>query len=95
MGHRRGPKPWATTEQEAFLLARLPDYIKCQPTRRYQDFSVDTGLAFLAKWPERERLYQQGIPAEGPLTPDQFEIVQTAIKARKTVSYVNIDQSNT
>ncbi|KAG2135760.1 hypothetical protein DEU56DRAFT_913144 [Suillus clintonianus] len=84
MGHRRGPKPWASNEQEAFLLARLPDYIKCQPSKRYRDFLVDTGLAFLAKWPERAYLSRNGIPAEGPLTPDQFKIVQTAIKARKT-----------
>jgi hypothetical protein len=86
---RRGPKPWTTTEQEEFLMARLPDYIRCQPTRHYNDFIVDTNLAFLARWPERACLHGQGIPAEGLLTPQQDTIVQTATEKRKTVSDLN------
>ncbi|KAG1884066.1 hypothetical protein F4604DRAFT_1919890 [Suillus subluteus] len=81
---RRGPKPWATPEQESFLMARLPDYIKCQPSRQYNDFIVDTNFAFLAKWPERARLHRKGIPAEGLLTPQQTEIMKTALAKRKT-----------
>ncbi|KAG1864789.1 hypothetical protein F4604DRAFT_1928591 [Suillus subluteus] len=81
---RHGPKPWATPEQESFLMARLPDYIKCQPSRQYDDFIVDTNFAFLAKWPERARLHRKGIPAEGLLTPQQTEIMKTALAKRKT-----------
>lgn len=86
---RRGPKPWTTTEQEEFLMARLPDYIKCQPTRHYNDFIVNTNLAFLAKWPERAHLHGQGIPAEGLLTPQQDAIVKIATEKRKIVSDLN------
>ncbi|KAG1774212.1 hypothetical protein EV702DRAFT_1200463 [Suillus placidus] len=65
-------------------MARLPDYIRCQPTRHYNDFIVNTNLAFLAKWPERACLHGQGIPAEGLLTPQQDAIVKIATEKRKT-----------
>ncbi|KAG1884340.1 hypothetical protein F4604DRAFT_1919510 [Suillus subluteus] len=81
---RHGPKPWATPEQEAFLMARLPEYIRCQPSRQYNDFIVNTNLAFLVKWPKRACLHRQGIPAEGLLTPQQAEIIKKALAKRKT-----------
>ncbi|KAG2122505.1 hypothetical protein DEU56DRAFT_760356, partial [Suillus clintonianus] len=77
-------KDCSSLEDREFISYTMAD------VKRYRDFLVDTGLAFLAKWPERAYLSRNGIPAEGPLTPDQFKIVQTAIKARKTVSNLNI-----
>lgn len=85
---RRGPKSWTTTEQESFLMEQLPEYIRCQPSRQYEEFMSKTNFAFLAKWPERACLHQRGIPAEGSLTDQQNVILQDAIKARKTVSYL-------
>jgi hypothetical protein len=79
---RRGPKSWTTTEEEAFLTAQLPDYMKCQPSRVYTKFWADTFRAFFHRWPERARLHIE----EKNLTSDQEAILRRDIKGRQTVS---------
>jgi hypothetical protein len=89
---RRGPKSWATVEEEAFLKALLPEYRKCRHKKAYADFWIDTLRAFFLQWPERTRLHHDpnsGIPAEGDLTPHQREIVGQAIIKRKQVSQIS------
>jgi hypothetical protein len=89
---RRGPKSWATVEEEVFLKALLPEYRKCRHQKAYANFWIDTLRAFFNKWPERMRLHcdpNSGIPAEGDLTPHQREIVGQAIIKRKQVSQIS------
>jgi hypothetical protein len=81
---RRGPKSWTTTEEEVFLAAQLPDYMKCQPSRVYGKFWADTFRAFFNHWPERARLHIE----EKDLTSDQEAILRKDIKERQTVSII-------
>ncbi|KAG1727452.1 uncharacterized protein EDB91DRAFT_1086394 [Suillus paluster] len=84
----RGPKSWATVEEEAFLKALLPEYRKCRYQKAYANFWINTLRAFFNKWPECMRLHcdpNSGIPAEEDLTPHQREIVGQAITKHKQV----------
>lgn len=87
---RRGPKAWTNPEEEDFLTGRLPEYLKCQPTRVYEKFWVDTFRVFLEKWPERARKCTStnvsDIPAEGDLTHAQGEALGIVLAKRKKVS---------
>lgn len=85
MRSRRGPKPWATAEQEKFLLSLLSEYIVCQKAKVYTVFFRDMWAAFEVQWPERERAIL-GIPLEGDLTEDQTKLLTEAKSNRKTVS---------
>ncbi|KAG1884150.1 hypothetical protein F4604DRAFT_1919987 [Suillus subluteus] len=85
---RRGPKSWATVEEEAFLKALLPEYRKCWHQKAYGNFWIDTLHAIFSQWPEHMHLHRNpnlGIPAEGDLTPHQREIVGQAIVMHKQV----------
>jgi hypothetical protein len=89
---RRGRKSWSSPEEEEFLTSRLPAYIKCQPTKTYENFWAETCRQFLEKWPERTRQRTEDetcIPAEGDLTEAQIVALKNAIQKRKTVSHVN------
>ncbi|KAG1868448.1 hypothetical protein F4604DRAFT_1682372 [Suillus subluteus] len=82
-GHR-GPKPWATAEQEKFLLSLLSEYIICQKEKVYTAFFLDTWVAFEAQWPEHKRAIM-GVPLEGNLTEVQTKILTKAKSNHKTI----------
>ncbi|KAG1838728.1 hypothetical protein DFJ58DRAFT_845959 [Suillus subalutaceus] len=84
-GHR-GPKPWATAEQEKFLLSLLSEYIICQKAKVYMVFFLDMWVAFEAQWPEHQHAIM-GVPLEGNLTEVQTKILTKAKSSRKTILY--------
>src|ERR1700709_1370544 len=74
----RGRKSWTDSDEQEFLTSRLTEYIKCQPTKSYDNFWVDMFHSFFDKWPERERT-DNCIPVEGDLTEDQRAALTNAI----------------
>ncbi|KAG1876719.1 hypothetical protein DFJ58DRAFT_836002 [Suillus subalutaceus] len=80
-----GPKSWATVEEDAFLKALLPEYIRARHWKMYDNFWTNTFQSFFHQWPERMHLHHDGIPTEGDLTPHEKDIVRLAIKQRRVV----------
>ncbi|KAG2107219.1 uncharacterized protein F5147DRAFT_774438 [Suillus discolor] len=77
MQRRRGPKPWATAEQQKFLLSLLSKYIICQKAKVYTAFFLNMWVAFEVQWPEHKRAIM-GVPLEGDLTAAQTKILTDA-----------------
>lgn len=92
---QRGRKSWTNPDEEEFLISRLPEYIKCQPTKAYGNFWADTFRVFLEKWPERARLSgkcakdQTCVLAEGDLPEVQLAALKISVQKRKAVSHFN------
>ena len=78
---------WATVEQNAFLTARLDQFIAAQTQRNLISFYSLTCHDFFERWSERERLYPAPASGEAPtLTPTDLKSLATAIVKRKSVS---------
>ncbi|KAG1806182.1 uncharacterized protein BJ212DRAFT_1303705 [Suillus subaureus] len=81
-----GPKPWTTVEEDVFLKALLPEFIRAQHLKMFVNVWADTFCSFFYQWPKCTCLYHNSVPVEGDLTPDQLKIVKLAIAEHRIMT---------
>lgn len=79
------PQKWTTKEQEEFFDSHLAEFCLCTKGKKYEEFFKKVNSLFFEKWPERMALFSN-LPSDDPLTPDQGEVLKTALEVRKKVS---------
>ncbi|TFK80126.1 hypothetical protein K466DRAFT_504424 [Polyporus arcularius HHB13444] len=74
------PKGWTRGEQQPWLQSRVPACVEARRHGRFGTWVTTVHHDWFLRWPERRELWGEW---EGPLTPEQLQILGDAIEKRR------------